>query len=377
MRSLAPLALFALSLAACGEAPAPPDAPTDGGHDARLPDAGPPFVIASVEDLGALPHPSDTVAGRDGASSGVIDGELLWTFGDTFLYETTPVDGSNVASATGAWASVDAPLELEQPVDANGIPAQLIPYTDAELDQNRAAPLDGWALWPGAVIDTGDDDLLVLFQRIERTGGSGFDGVGLGTARIAPRETVARRNDGDLFSRPLGGSDGELLYGTGGVTVEGETAYFFACERVALTVGCRLARVPRAEADQRGSFEFYDGTGWSMDIEDARVVVEGVGAAISVHYNAHLGAYLLVTSPGFSNDVSLRVAEHIEGPWPRSGVIVPADEVAILSAGEGNNYLAQEQVALSSADGREVVISYSRPLGSFRGEVRLARITFE
>jgi hypothetical protein len=367
--------LSLLLLTAC-DSSAPTDAPTDAGRDARA-DTGPPFVIASVEDLGALPHPSDTVAGRDGASSGVIDGEMLWTFGDTFLYETTPVDGSNVASATGAWTTPGAPLVLEQPVDENGIPAQLIPYTAEELAQNQTAPLDGWALWPGAVIDTGDDDLLVLFQRIKRTGGSGFDGVGLGTARIAPRETVARRDEGDLFSRPMGSTDGELLYGTGGVTVEGETAYFFACERVSLTVGCRLARVPRAQADQRDAFEFYDGSDWSRSITDAEVVVEGVGVAVSVHYNAHLGGYLMVTSPSFSNDVSLRVAEHIEGPWPRSGVIVPADEIAILSAGEGNNYLAQEHVALSSADGRQVVISYSRPLGSFRGEVRLSRITFE
>jgi len=252
---------------------------------------------------------------------------------------------------------------------------------DAPTDAGRDArvpdaPLDGWALWPGAVIDTGDDSLLMLFQRIKRTGGSGF-GVGSGTARIAPRETVARRDDGDLFSRPLGSTDGELLYGTGGVTVRRR-------DRVLLRVRARGSHrplppgaVPRAQADQRDAFEFYDGSTWGSEISDAAVVIEGVGAAISVHYNAHLGGYLAVSSPAFSNDVSLRVTGHIEGPWPRSGVIVPADEVGILSAGEGNNYLAQEHVALSSGDGRDVVISYSHPLGSFRGEVRLSRITFE
>ncbi len=362
-----------LLLSACD----PTDETSDAGPDASPIDAGHPLSVASIEDLGALPLPSDVVAGRDGASSGVIDGQLLWTFGDTFLYETTPVDGSNVASATGGWTTPDAPLALEHAIDENGIPAQLIPYTEEELAQNRTAPLDGWSLWPGALIDTGDDDLLLLFQRIKRTDGSGFDGVGLGTARIGARETVARRDDGDLFSRPLGSTDGELLYGTGGVTVEGETAYFFACEQAGLGADCRLARVPRAQADLRSAFEFYDGSAWSADIDDAAVVISGVGAAISVHYNDHLGGYLMVTSPVFSNDVALRVAPRIEGPWPRTGVIVRADEVGLFSAGEGSNYLAQEHVALSSEDGRQIVISYSRPLGSFRGEVRLSRITFD
>ena len=333
--------------------------------------------MVSVEDIGELPHPSETVAGRDGTSSGVLDGDLLWAFGDTFVYTPTPVDGSNVVSATGAWASLDAPLELEQPVDDEGIPAQLIPYSDEELAQNRVAPLDGWSLWPGAILDTGGDSLLVLFQRIKRTEGSGFDGVGLGTARISPRETVARRDPDDLFSAPLDGS-GTLLYGVGGVAVEGETAYFFACETIGpFNQGCRVARVPLAEADQRAAFEFYDGEGWSGDIEAAEIVIENVGAAHSVVYNAHLGRYLSVTSRLLSDDIMLRTAARIEGPWPRAGVVITPSEGGIEAAGEGTNYLAQEQPALSSADGREVVISYSRPLGSFRGEVRLARITLE
>lgn len=345
----------------------------------RPPDAGPPLRVASVEDLGALPHPSDTVAGRDGASSGVIDGRLLWTFGDTFLYEPTPVDGSHVVSATGAWATPSDPLTLEQPVDENGIPAQLVPYSDDELAQNRVAPLDGWSLWPGALIDTGDDALLLLFQRIERSEGAGFDGRGVGTARIGPGETVARRDPSDLFTAPSPSSpDGEPLYGVGGVAIEGDTAYFFACESIGiLNQGCRVARVPRARADDRSAFEFYDGATWVADAAAAAIVIENVGAAHSVTWNAHLGRYLSITSRPLSNDVLLRAADRIEGPWPEAGVVIGTESGGILAAGEGSNYLAQEQPALSAPDGTSVVISYSRPLGSFRGEVRLARVTLE
>jgi hypothetical protein len=363
--------LLALSLAACS---APASATDASIPDAARVDAGPALVVVSVVDLGALPHPSDTVVGRDGASSGVIDGQLLWTFGDTFVSMTTPVDGSNVVTATGAWSTPADPLVLEQPVDDHGIPSQLIPYTDAELEANRLSAINGWALWPGAVIDTGGPDLLVLFQRIKRTDGSGFDGVGLGTARIAPHETVARRDPDDLFSRPMPpATGGDPLYGTGGVSVIGETVYFFACE----IGGCRVGRTPRARADERAAFEFYDGTAWVADIDAAVVVIRNVGAATSVTYNAHLGRFLSVTSRAFSNDVVLRTAEHVEGPWPTTGVTIAPSDGGILAAGEGNDYLAQEHVALSAADGTEIVISYARPLGSFRGEVRLARITLE
>ncbi len=347
------------------------DAPS---HDAPvLPDAGPPLAIASVTDLGVLPHPSDAVVGRDGASSGRFGGRCLWTFGDTFLSVTTPWDGSHVATATGAWSGDVLPLTLDQPVDGDGVPAQLIPYTDEELEANTVDATNGWALWPGAVIDTGEPEALVLFQRIRRIEGSGFEGLDLGTARISVDETVARRDPTYLFSRPLSPAvGGEPLYGAGGVSVLGDTAYFFVCDRG----DCRVARVPRARADERAAFEFFDGSSWVADIESAEVVLRGA-SAVSVSWSEHLGRYVGVSSRIFSNDVVIRTAPSVEGPWPRNGLVIEPAEGGILPAGEGFNYLALEQPCLASGDGSSIVISYSRPLGSFRGEVRLARVTFE
>lgn len=369
-----------LLLAACdGPAEVDASAGTDGGVDAGATDAGADagisLAVVSVEDLGQLPLPSDTVAGRDGASSGVIDGQLLWTFGDTFVYERTPVDDTNVVSATGAWATPAAPLELTQPTDPNGIPPQLVPYSDEELAINRTTPLDGWSVWPAAVIDTGDDSLLVLFQRIQRMEGGGFDGMGVGTSRIAPFETEARRDPGDLFT---GGPGGELLYGAGGVAYDGDDVYLFACGRDgAFGSGCRVGRAPRARADERGAYEFWDGDAWTAAIEDAAVMIRQTSAAISMVWNDHLGAWVSVTSAALSNDMVIRAAPSLLGPWPSGGVRIGPSEGGIMAAGEGTNYLMQEQGALQSDGGRSIVITYSRPLGSFRGEVRLLRVTFE
>jgi len=348
------------------------DASTDGGTDAPAIDAGPPLRVASVVDLGFFPLPSDTTVGRDGVSSGAIGGAILWTFGDTFVTDSaTTVDMSNVVTATGGWSTAASPLMLEQPVDSHGIPSQMVPYTAPELAQNRMDATNGWALWPGAVIDTGGSEALLLFQRIQRMNGSGFVGVGLGTAHIAPHATVATRDPNDLFSRSVGSSD--PLYGTGGVSVIGDTVYWFACDSLV----CRLARTPRAHAGERDAFEFYDGSAWVSDIAAAAIVIRGVVSEVSVSYNAHLGRYLAVSSQLGTDSVVLRTAPAIEGPWPTSGLTIMPSDGGILAATDGRDYLAKEHPALSSSDGREIVISYSRPLGNFRGEVHLARITLE
>ena len=215
------------------------------------------LVVERVEDLGRFPEPSTTVVGRDGGPGGRLGDRLLWTFGDTFLGARNPVDDSNVLSATAGWSSLDAPLALVQPVDSGGFPAQLIPYTAAELAQNRAAPLDGWALWPGMMIDTGAAEGLVTFQRIKRTNGSGFDSMGVGTARIAKDATVATRDAADLFAPP------EPLFMPQSV-IDGQV-YAMACDQVGfLNVGCKLGRAPVADAGVRAAYAFFDGTTWQQ-----------------------------------------------------------------------------------------------------------------
>ena len=330
------------------------------------------LVVERVEDLGRFPEPSTTVVGRDGGPGGRLGDRLLWTFGDTFLGARNPVDDSNVLSATAGWSSLDAPLALVQPVDSGGFPAQLIPYTADELTQNRAAPLDGWALWPGMMIDTGAAEGLVTFQRIKRTNGSGFDSMGVGTARIAKDATVATRDAADLFAPP------EPLFMPQSV-IDGQV-YAMACDQVGfLNVGCKLGRAPVADAGVRAAYAFFDGTTWQPDIAQAAVVIDELGGTPTISWNPWLGRYLAITGRILSSTVQLRTADRIEGPWS-APVELPAsaDGASGLYAptnADAYNYAIVEHTALRSADGRAIVISYSRPTEAFRGDVRLARIT--
>ena len=346
--------LFVALALACGTSSSPPTPPV--------------LAIDSVVDLGRLPLPSATTLGRDGGDGGRLGGKLLWTFGDTFTSAKNPVDGSSVLSATAGWSSIADPLTLTQPVDSSGFPAQLVPYTSAELALNQSDPLNGWALWPGALLDTGAAEGLLIFQRVKRTNGSGFESKGIGTARLAVDATVATRSPADLFAPP------EPLFIPGQI-VDGR-ALAFACATVGfLNIGCKIARAPAAQADQRAAWQFFDGHGWQADISRAAVAIDQVGGGLSVSYNPYLRRYLAVTSAVLSSTILLRTAEQVEGPWSNAVKVETSADYLAPTDAKNYNYILLEHPALRSADGRSLVISYSRPTDPFRGDVRLTRIT--
>ncbi|HEY2365079.1 MAG TPA: hypothetical protein VGH87_01790, partial [Polyangiaceae bacterium] len=146
-----------LFLAACSPQTSQPDASVEAGTRA--------IVVAEVDDLGAFPAPP-TVVGRDGTTSALVGDQLVWTFGDTFLTKATLDDKTNVRSATAGWSDPDAALAITEPVDDAGVPIQFIPYTPAELAKNTSDPLNGFALWPGAVIPTSATNAVVVFQHV-------------------------------------------------------------------------------------------------------------------------------------------------------------------------------------------------------------------
>jgi hypothetical protein len=257
-----------------------------------------------------------------------------------------------------------------QPTDANGFPAQLVPYTEAELAVNRADPLNGWALWPASLIDTGAPSGLLVFQRVKRTNGSGFDSKGVGTSRLAVDATVATRDPVDLFAPP------EPLFLPGSV-LDGKV-YAFACATVGpLNLACKVARAPRERADQRAAYEFFDGTGWQGDVARAAALLDHVGGGVTISKNAHLGRYLAVCGAVLSSKVLLRTADRIEGPWSDATEIEPDGHGYLAPTSDpGYNYIIREHPELGSDDGRSIVVSYSRPTAPFRGDVRLMRVTF-
>ncbi len=324
-----------------------------------------------MTDLGLLPLPSPITLGRDGGQGGLLGGKILWTFGDTFFTAANPIDGSSVLSATSGWADPADPLSLVQPVDDAGFPAQLVPYTADELADNRADAQNGWALWPSTLLDTGDPEGLLIFQRVRRMSGSGFASEGVSTARVAVDATVATRAAADLFAPP------DPLFMP--ALVDGGNVYAFACASTGFVdIGCQVGRAPVAQADVRSAYQFWDGTTWQPDVTRADVVIDPVGGGLSISWNPYLGRYLAVSGAVVSSTLLLRTAPAIEGPWSDAVEISPAAG-GILSPTSSSDYdyLFVEHPELRSADGRSIVVSYSRPTDPFKGDVRLAQITFK
>lgn len=339
----------ALAAGACGSSSAP-------AH---------PLEVVAVTDLGLLPLPPKAI-GRDGGMSGALGGRVLWTFGDTFLSAPNQVDGSSVLSATAGWSSLGDPLALTQNL-SGAEPAQLVPYTPAELAANTADALNGYALWPGTLLDVGEPTGVVSFQQIKRISGSGFESIGVGTVRISIDAITATRTPGLLFAPP------EPLFIPH--LVDGEFAYAFSCgKRGFLDFACKLARAPLGAVETRAAYEFFDGAAWTADIDRAAYVIDQTSVPPSISYSPHLGRYLAVSCKILSSTVLLRTADRIEGPWEEDTEI-PAGAEGVLAPPHADqyNYVCVEHPELASGD--SIVIGYSRPTEAFQGDVRLARVT--
>jgi len=352
--------LLPVVVVACSPSQTLPDASVDAGTRA--------IVVDQVVDLGAFPAPP-TVVGRDGTTSALVGNQLVWTFGDTFLSKATPDDKTSVRSATAGWGAPDAALAITDAVDDGGVPLQFIPYTSTELAKNTADPLNGFALWPGDVIPVDANNAVVLFQHILRQGGSGFTADAVGTAHITPGATQAVRDTAFLFQSP------DPLFGSSGVTIDGDNAYFFECEQQGFGFHCKVGRAPLASVTNRSAFEFWNGTAYVSDVTQAAFFINGVGAGLTISWNAWLGRWLAVYSKVLSDDVALRAADHLEGPWTDAEVIIPGAQ--FVQGDAGTNYLAREHAELQAQQGRELVIGYAHPLANFGGACRLAKVTLK
>ena len=211
------------------------------------------------------------------------------------------------------------------------------------------------ALWPGAMVPLDAGRALVSVDKLEVHPG-GLNYVDLSTElAIAISGSTTSTRAGTLFTAP------EPLFNHGAVA-EGGQLFLYAC-----TPGnpCRVARAPLLHATERSAYTFACNGGWSADLACAAQLVPGSTAGHAVSWNAHLGRFLSASTPGFSTDVELRSAPAPEGPWSDPVVATKAPS-AIYAV-----YLQDE---LQSADGREVVVSWSRATGDFSGEIRLVRV---
>lgn len=323
----------------------------------------PLLQVASATDMGSLQHPGGPIG--DGAPTMLSDGRIAWLFGDTFLPRTA-ADGARLRSSTVAFADPSAPESLRLVLGDDGLPRQLIPFTADEGAFNAAhdPSKDRIALWPGPTFAAADGGSAFVYIKVVLRGGTySGSGGGVGIARLAAGSASATRDGPLLFA------DGGPLFGSAAV-VSGGVLYLYGCEAQQLTSACRVARAPLDAMDQRDRYTYWDGSSWQGDIARSSLSLPGSSSGMSVAWNEHLHAYLMVDSEPVGDRILGRTAPAPEGPW--------SGETTLLSgaaAPPGSwDYIGIQHPELSPDGGRTVVVSYTHPLGPFQSEIRLARV---
>jgi Domain of unknown function (DUF4185) len=181
----------------------------------------------------------------------------------------------------------------------------------------------------------------------------------------------------ELPERPVvspGSAHPTLLFsqdepGFGGASaIDEDTLFAFAPVQDGLSFHFLLGKVALESVLDRSAWRFWDGAQWSTALSSARPVFD----AASVQFNAYLGQWMAIYSAVFSNDVMLRTAPALTGPW--------SDELRLFTADRkgqgGTSYDATAHAEYAENGGQVLYVSYSRPTGNgiFGAEFALEQV---
>ncbi len=365
--------LVVLAATACAGTPSTPQGLTT--TSTQKSSAGSPLAVAAVRDIGVVQHPDGPIG--DGGKTAVLGDSVLWAFGDTFLPRKA-ADGWSMRSNTGGWAKAADPFVVRQSLEGGtDMPLPLVEYDATEAQHNTSKQAgDRDALWPVAVVATGTGtgtDTAAIFTLSLQIRPSGWTRRGVAVATISAGEPAATRTPDLVFSATEPEFDEGAVRvrpgdGTGQVT-DGDWIYVFACEQTHAPDECRLAKVETGRVTERAAYTFFTGAGWSSQVADAGWV-PGSAKNMSIGWNPHLHRWLAVYSKPLADQVMARTAERLEGPWTE-----PVTLFTGLPATDSNDYVAVWHPELGSPDGTQLRITYNRPLGNFRGEIRTVEVT--
>jgi uncharacterized protein DUF4185 len=342
---------------------------------------------ATATPLGTL-NPLTPVQGRDGGQSGLAFGRSVWSFGDTFL-NTPDANGQTLHGNSWSFTSSlsvqsDTISGFSQVTDSAGAPTFFIAPTADEAAYNTAhygcpcqeQPCGArWAAWPGPPLwDAQHGQALIFYGLVHaQPGNFNFYGVGQSIAiwtdwSSSPQRPVVSPSSAHptlLFG------ENDPPWGTGAL-VEGDELYAFACETGSGTLSppCSLARVPTAQALDRSAWTFYDGSEWSASMSSRATLFTGA-PTITVELNRHLNQYTVVYAQPMSNNVVIRTAPSLVGPWSDERLLFVADKPG------GNAYDAVTHSEYEEEDGKILYVTFSRSngVGWFGSDFALVKVT--
>ncbi len=303
------------------------------------------------------------VTGQDCASSILLpSGDALWLFGDTIEGPFESIRGlalddklSNTAAIVPAQVVSTGIKRFNFLTQSDGKrPRQVVPFA---ADENPAAK----RIWPihGVCVA---DHIYVFYHRISLIPGVDvfesfhLDGMGIARAKI-----------GEWNFERLQAADGTREYWKGdqpgfGVFVEQREGYVYLWGN--LMTGTFLARTrPEAIADL-ASYEYLVAAPttnapeveprWSKSFEPTAPLFDSVPNEMSASYNRHLGCYVAIHSKLGENNIVLRTAPRIVGPWSEAEIVFRPEQIKESDI----IYAAKEHPELARDDGRIIYVTF-------------------
>jgi Domain of unknown function (DUF4185) len=323
--ALAAFTAFALSMAACDDAPSDVDAlaPVDGGTDGARP---PTLTAHAWPEADALFEGDPRWIGGDAAYTVDLGGDrVLWLFGDSFIATTA----NRLRSESVMVRNSIAVQTGRDPTTATAAFHWLEPASPDTPEAYFPEPLETetW-LWPldGAPVG---NSVVLFFTRVTRTNtGLGFDGVDWQARRI---ENPA--DDPDLWqitALKAPSNPWRIFLGTA-VTVRDGYLLAYGMQEPSHDLFVMRWNLAAAEAGQLHTGQWWCGddgdnthdsdNDWHVDCEPARLL-PSVAAELSVHRDPGTGGWLFTESVGFGqSELNVRLATDPMGPWSTPQVV--------------------------------------------------------
>ncbi len=327
------------------------------------------YSVVNAEEIGSV-ESSPAIQGRDGGGSALVFDRVVFAFGDTVL-NVPDIEGEqwhhNSFSFTDDRDASDGIGPLSEPLDAAGAPRYFIAPTAEEAAFNQAhrgehceSPCGArWAVWPGEPIwDEKRQRALAFYGLIyAEPGDFNFHSVGASLAVWSSFEAEPERPivNPDAEHPTLVWSEDELAPGVGGQIV-GDELWSFACTSDGFLHPCMLMSAPLDRVLEHDAWRYWDGGGWSPSAARAKELFQGA-PIMSVEWNAYLESFMVLYSVPLTNDVALRTAPELTGPWSESTQLFSAKRA------EGFTYDAVAHSAFAEDGGRVIYVTYSQPTG--------------
>lgn len=303
------------------------------------------------------------LTGQDCASSIVLpSSEAFWLFGDTIEGPFESIRGLALDDKLSNTAAVVPRQDVSQGIqqfkfvtEPDGKRAlQVVPFVEDELPSERR-------IWPVHGLCSGDNvhvfyHMISLIPGVDVFENFNLDGMGIARAKV-----------GEWNFERLKAPDGTYEFWKGdkpsfGVFVQlhGGVAYVWGN----LMTGMFLARTSPEKVSDLASYEYlitaptiadpHANSVWSKTFEPTAVLFDAVPNEMSSSYNSHLGCHTAIHCRLRENEIVLRTAPDVVGPWSDPEVIFRPKKID-----KGDLfYAAKEHPELAREKGKVIYVTY-------------------